>query len=334
MTLSGFVLRRATLADIPALTPLIAASARALSKGDYTTAQVEGALRGAFGVDTQLIRDGSYFVIESEGRFAGCGGWSRRRTLFGSDARADRDASELDPIKDAAKIRAFFIHPDFARRGLGTLLLDRCEQDAMAYGYRRFELMGTLPGVRLYAARGYVAAPQIEWPLGDGLHIQFVPMHKDAGAAPYDIARASLADAPSILALQKLAYQSEARLYDDWSLPPLTQTLDDLRLEIDSATVLKALSADRLVGSVRAREQDGTVHVGRLIVHPDMQGRGLGTLLMRQLEACFPAVKSFELFTGSRSEANIRLYERLGYRRGGEKILSPAVTLVFMEKQR
>src|SRR6185295_1379474 len=100
MTPSAPRLRRATMADLPALGPLIAASARELSRGDYTPEQVEGALRGAFGTDTQLIRDGSYFVIEAEGRLAGCGGWSRRRTLFGSDARAGRDATELDPARD------------------------------------------------------------------------------------------------------------------------------------------------------------------------------------------------------------------------------------------
>jgi GNAT superfamily N-acetyltransferase len=173
------MLRRATLADLPALEPLIAASARELSKVDYTPAQVEGALRGAFGTDTQLIHDGTYFVIEAEGRLAGCGGWSRRRTMFGSDARAERDASELDPARDAARIRAFFIHPDFARRGLGTLMLERCEQEAVAHGFSRFELMATLPGVRLYAARGYQPGERIEWPLGDGLAIPFVPMSKE-----------------------------------------------------------------------------------------------------------------------------------------------------------
>src|SRR6187549_1987289 len=134
-------LRRASLADLPLLGPLNAASARELSRGDYTPEQVEGALRGAFGTDTQLIRDGSYFVIEAEGRLAGCGGWSRRRTLFGSDSRTDRDATELDPLLDAAKIRAFFIHPDFARRGLGSRLLERCEDDAIAHGFSRLELM-------------------------------------------------------------------------------------------------------------------------------------------------------------------------------------------------
>jgi GNAT superfamily N-acetyltransferase len=322
------------MADLPSLGPLIAASARELSRGDYSPEQVEGALRGAFGTDTQLIRDGSYFVIEAQGRLAGCGGWSRRRTLFGSDARADRDATELDPATEAARIRAFFIHPDFARRGLGSVMLERCEQDAMAHGFTRFELMGTLPGVRLYAARGYRAGERVEWPLGDGLSIPFIPMSKDAGPPPYRIARASTDDADAILQLQKLAYQSEARLYDDWTLPPLTQTLTSLLDEFAASVVLKAMAGDRLVGSVRAREIHGLCQIGRLIVAPELQGRGVGTLLMRHLEFEFPGARGFELFTGSRSEGNLRLYERLGFRRCREQVLSPAVTLVFLEKLR
>jgi GNAT superfamily N-acetyltransferase len=336
--MSGFTIRRARLADVPALQSLIAVSARGLSREDYTPEQIEGGLRGAFGVDTQLIRDGSYFVIESGERLAGCGGWSRRRTLFGGDARADRDASELDPATDAAKIRAFFIHPDFARRGLGTRLLERCEDDAIAHGFRRLEMMATLPGVRLYAARGYRGEAHVDWPLGEGLSIRFLPMSKST-TSPYRIQRATVDDAAAILALQKRAYESEARLYDDWKLPPLTQSVDSLRAEFETSRVLKALDGvdaggRGLVGSVRARESDGTCHVGRLIVSPELQGRGLGTRLLRAIEAEFPAAARFELFSGSRSEANIRLYERLGYQRSREQVLSAAVTLVFMEKRR
>jgi len=327
-------MRRATFADLPALGPLIAASARELSRNDYAPEQVEGALRGAFGTDTQLIRDGSYFVIEAGDRLAGCGGWSRRRTLFGSDARSDRDASELDPAVDAAKIRAFFIHPEFARRGLGTLLLDRCEQAAVAFGFRRFELMATLPGVRLYEARGYQAAARIEWPVGDGIAIPFVPMTKDAPPPRFRVERASIEDAPAILELQKVAYQSEARLYDDWTLPPLTQALESLREEFSTSLVLKATESGRLAGSVRAREMNDVCHIGRLVVQPELQGCGVGTMLMRQIEAQFPRVPAFELFTGSRSEGNLRLYERLGYVRSREETLSPSVTLAFLEKRR
>lgn len=331
-------IRRATFADIPVLEALISASARGLSGEHYAPEQIEGALRGAFGVDTQLIRDGSYFVLESRGRPAGCGGWSRRRTLFGSDSRADRDAGELDPAVDAARIRAFFIHPDFARQGLGSLLLERCEREAIAYGFRKFELMATLPGVRLYARRGYVGTDHVEWPMDNGISIRFLPMSKSAPPSPYRVDTAVPDDAPAILALQKLAYESEARLYGDWNIPPLTQTLDSLRGEFAASRVLKCVEAgtgkDRLVGSVRAREFDGTCQIGRLIVAPELQGQGLGTRLLREIEARFPSVARFELFTGSRSEANIRLYERLGYSRCRKQVLSPALTLVFMEKTR
>jgi GNAT superfamily N-acetyltransferase len=171
-------IRNAVLADRPVLEALIARSARGLSVNDYTAEQIEGALRGAFGVDTQLIEDGTYFIAESEGKMVGCGGWSFRRTLFGGDARAERDAGLLDPHTDAAKIRAFFVDPNHARQGIGRAILEHCEREAQARGYRRFELMGTLPGVRLYRECGYVASPQIEYDVGGGVSIPFVPMSK------------------------------------------------------------------------------------------------------------------------------------------------------------
>jgi GNAT superfamily N-acetyltransferase len=171
-------LRPATLADKPAIVALIARSARELSRGDYTPAQVEGALKGAFGVDTQLIVDGTYFVVEQAGALIACGGWSYRRTLFGGDARANRDATDLDPAVDAAKIRAFFVDPGHARRGLGRLLLEHCERLAAGHGFTRCELMATLPGIRLYEAFGYRRGERIEYPVGDGLTIAFVPMTK------------------------------------------------------------------------------------------------------------------------------------------------------------
>jgi len=179
---AGLILRRATLQDVPAIEALISVSAYGLSAGDYSHAQIEAALRSAFGVDTQLLRDGSYLVAEVNGELAACGGWSFRRTLFGSDARADRDPQTLDPRIDAAKIRAFFVHPKYARRGIGTALLTRCEEAARARGFTRFELMATLPGVRLYQARGYQPGELIRWPLPGGPAIEFVPMSK--GAVP------------------------------------------------------------------------------------------------------------------------------------------------------
>jgi len=172
------IIRHATLDDKAELTSLIARSARELSAGDYTPEQVEGALRGAFGIDTQLIQDRTYFVAEAEGRLVACGGWSKRRTLFGSDARSGRDAAELDPATDAAKIRAFFVDPAYARRGLGSAILARCESEAMACGFRSFEMMATLPGARLYSRYGYSGTERVQYEMEPGLTIEFIPMKK------------------------------------------------------------------------------------------------------------------------------------------------------------
>ena len=171
-------IRPARADETALLEHLIARSIRTLGAGDYSSEQIEAALRGAFGVDTQLIRDRTYFVVERAGSIVACGGWSHRQTLFGSDARDERDARELDPRTEAARIRAFFVDPDCPRQGIGTALLDHCEAAARAHGFTRCELMATLPGVRLYAARGYVAQGSLQHRLAPGMHIEFVPMHK------------------------------------------------------------------------------------------------------------------------------------------------------------
>jgi N-acetylglutamate synthase-like GNAT family acetyltransferase len=171
-------LRKATLTDVPTLESLIARSARGLSTADYRPSQIEGALRGAFGVDTQLLNDQTYFVAEADGEIVGCGGWSYRSTLFGGDSRSGRDSSMLDPRSQAAKIRAFFVDPSKARRGIGSLLLERCEQEARAYGFSQVELMATLPGVKLYAARGYLGADMVHYDVAPGERIEFIPMRK------------------------------------------------------------------------------------------------------------------------------------------------------------
>ncbi len=171
-------LRNASLADVPRLRVLIERSARGLSADEYRPAQIEGALRGAFGVDSQLLLDETYFVVEDADRAVGCGGWSFRSTLFGGDSRAGRDASILDPAAQPAKIRAFFVDPEYARRGIGTLLLEHCESEARARGFSAVELMATLPGVKLYAVRGYIAMPKVHFDVGQGESIEFVPMRK------------------------------------------------------------------------------------------------------------------------------------------------------------
>ena len=176
---AGYVVRRAVEADIPKLGRLIATSIRGLGAADYTPAQIDAALMGAFGVDSQLIADGTYFVVVAPfEEIVACGGFSFRGTLFGSDTASVRDASRLDPTVDAARIRAFFVHPAHARRGLGSRLLWESEAAARALGFSAFQLMATLPGTRLYRARGYVGESIVEHPLPGGERIRFVPMRK------------------------------------------------------------------------------------------------------------------------------------------------------------
>ncbi len=148
------------------------------------------------------------------------------------------------------------------------------------------------------------------------------------------IVEATRDDAAEILELQAAAYQSEAELYGDWTIPPLTQTLPLLEAEFLEKTFLKALQGGRIVGSVRASLDNGTCAIGRLIVYPDCQGKGIGTLLLARIETLFSSAERFELFTGTKSTDNIRLYERLGYRPFRAEPLSPKVTIVFMEKRR
>jgi GNAT superfamily N-acetyltransferase len=176
--------RQAVPADVPVLTELIHASVRALQAEDYTEAQREAALRSVFGVDSQLIADGTYLVAESSipelglPAIAGCGGWSKRKTLYGGDAWSEREDSLLDPEREAAKIRAFFIHPAWARRGVGTLILEACERAAAAAGFNRFEMGATLTGAKLFAAKGYLPIRRIELPLPDGETLPILHMKK------------------------------------------------------------------------------------------------------------------------------------------------------------
>ncbi|HEX7174930.1 MAG TPA: GNAT family N-acetyltransferase [Pyrinomonadaceae bacterium] len=174
-----YLIRRATLADRAAIERLIAESARGLSRGDYSERQIEAAVAAVFGVDTSLIIDGTYFVAESGRELIGCGGWSRRKTLFGGDQIPGRDAGELDPESEPAKIRAFFVHPAHARRGVGRAILAACETEARSFGFRSLELLATLPGVRLYEACGYEAGEHVWHEAQGGVPVEFVPMRKD-----------------------------------------------------------------------------------------------------------------------------------------------------------
>jgi GNAT superfamily N-acetyltransferase len=188
-------LRLAVPADVPVLRELIEASVRGLQTQDYTQAQIEGALKTVFGVDSQLIADGTYIVAEADSNateparamkpqsgsiIVGCGGWSKRKTLYGSDHWTGREDALLDPHRDAAKIRAFFIHPEWARRGVGSMILQACETAARDAGFTRYEMGATLTGAKLFAVKGYVAVKPISIPLGNGESLPVIHMEKQA----------------------------------------------------------------------------------------------------------------------------------------------------------
>ena len=148
------------------------------------------------------------------------------------------------------------------------------------------------------------------------------------------IKRARVEDAKAILNLQKLAYLSEAEIYNNKSIPPLTQTLEEIRTEFGNQVFLKALIDERIVGSVRAYQTEGTCHIGRLVVHPDVQNKGIGTRLMNAIETCFDKAQRFELFTGDNSERNLYIYHKLGYREFRRMNFQEIFDLVFLEKDR
>lgn len=172
-----YTIRKARLDERGEIEKLIADSARGLSRKEYSEQQIEAALASIFGVDTDLIRDGTYFVAEKDNKLIGCGGWSKRRNLFGGDRYSNRDSSRIDPKSEPAKIRAFFVHSKFARQGVGRAILSTCEVEAVAEGFNTLELLATLPGVRFYKACGYEGESLVEYEF-NGTVVQFVPMRK------------------------------------------------------------------------------------------------------------------------------------------------------------
>ena len=169
-------IRPATPADVPALRELIATSFRALSAGYYTPAQIESGLRHAIGVDTRLIADGTYYVVEADGAVVAAGGWSARRALYGGDALTANDDAPLHPATEPARIRAFFVHPAWARRGLARRLFAECLAAARAAGFRSLALGATLPGVPLYDSLGFTAHETQTLTLPDGVGFDVVRM--------------------------------------------------------------------------------------------------------------------------------------------------------------
>lgn len=173
-----YQVRQATLDDREAITRLIADSARHLSREHYDDAQIEAAIASVFGVDSTLIEDGTYFVAEQAGTLIGCGGWSKRKTLFGGDQFSDRDTAIIDPASEPSRIRAFFVHPEHVRKGVARAILSVCETEAKAHGFRALELLSTLPGIKFYEANGYSPMGDFDLELPGGVKLQFVPMRK------------------------------------------------------------------------------------------------------------------------------------------------------------
>jgi GNAT superfamily N-acetyltransferase len=173
------LIRKAKLEERDAMRQLIAESARHLSRAHYDDQQIETAIATVFGVDTDLIEDGTYFVVEIDGTLVGCGGWSKRKTLFGGDQYTSRDAGYLDPTSEAAKIRAFFIHPDHARKGIARALLNHCEAEARAQGFSALELMATLPGIEFYKSCGFTETGNFDLQLTEAVKLELVPMRKE-----------------------------------------------------------------------------------------------------------------------------------------------------------
>jgi len=189
VTTPKILIRKASATDVPRLREVIEASVRGLQSGDYSPAQIEGALKSVYGVDSQLIADGTYLVAEvfhsqdqesqTETAIVACGGWSKRKTLYGGDQYAAREDSLLDPSRDAAKIRAFFVHPRWARRGIGGMILEACEEAAKTAGFSRLEMGATLSGVAFYSEKGYTAVENQEAPLANGEVLRIVRMAKN-----------------------------------------------------------------------------------------------------------------------------------------------------------
>ena len=194
-SINAFRLRKATQDDIPQLSLLIEASVRALHTEHYTPEQISGALKSIYGVDTTLIYDRNYFVVETSAppsltepaptspaavavQIVGCGGWSYRRTLYGGDRHNARDDNVLDPAKDAGKIRAFFVHPEWTRKGVGGIVLRACENAARAAGFKTVEMGATLSGVPFHASSGYSELERVEERLENGIVVNFARMGK------------------------------------------------------------------------------------------------------------------------------------------------------------
>lgn len=225
-------------------------------------------------------------------------------------------------------ITRVYVLPEYEGKGYGTIIMDHLEAEIF-YEYDKCDLDASLPATIFYEHRGFKTVEHKKHDLGDGEVMIYEIMEK---RRPARIEKAERKDLEEILKLQYTAYQSEAELFGGRKIPPLTQTIEEVEAEYEKGIILKMITEDgEVIGSVRAVEENGTVYVGKLMVHPNRQHKGYGKRLLLSMEKYFPG-KQFELFTSTRSAANIRLYEKLGYEAFETKAIDDELEFVYMRK--
>lgn len=328
-TSSPFRVRHAMFEDVPVLQRLIERSVRALSVGFYTPQQIESSVRHVFGVDSTLVSDGTYFVVTEGDEIVACGGWSRRGALYGGDQRPMASADTLDPRTDPARIRAFFVAPEHARRGIGRLLLSTCERAAREAGFSRFELMATLPGVPLYQAHGYETIEQVTDVLPDGTAVPVTRMTKTV-RDPWLIRRVSAVDTRVLDGLVDVLMDCVEGGASVSFMQPLTRdratafwrrVAEDV--EGGRRVLIVAEDAAGICGTVQLivdlpENQPHRADLAKMLVHRRVRRHGLGAALLRASEdAARDAGKTLivlDTVTGGEGE---RLYARAGWERVG-----------------
>ena len=231
--------------------------------------------------------------------------------------------------RNGRHITRVYVLPEYEGKGFGSLIMDRLEAKIFDE-YDSCDLDASLPAAMFYEHRGYRTVEHKKHDIGDGEVMIYEIMQKERDSV---ISRAQKEDLETILELQYLAYQSEAALFGGKKIPPLTQTIEELKQEYEDGIVLKMTDSEgKIIGSVRAKEENGTVYVGKLMVHPDQRRKGYGKRLLLSIEKHFDSSR-FELFTSTRSKDNIRLYEKMGYNSFDEKAVDDELTFVYMEKK-
>jgi GNAT superfamily N-acetyltransferase len=330
-------IRLATEADAPALERLIHLSVQKLQAHCYSLAQMDAAMGAVFGVDRQLIRDGTYFVIEHDSMIIGCGGWSRRKAVFGGDRDRVGESELIDPQTEPARIRAFFVHPDWARRGVGSAILRACEKAIRAAGFDRITMVATLAGEPLYARFGYGIEERYEVPMRDGLTLPVLRMSKHLPPMIHsDISKATIQDVPDLLTLvNDCVAAMRAAGIEQWD--EIYPNANNLTADIAASTLDVLRVGGVIVACITVDQNDDPMWhdlnwsadsepaaaVHRLMVHPSQQRRGLAKQLMLHAEVVARAkgYRSIRLDTFLQNPAAMALYPRLGYRPTGTAMM-------------